>query len=70
MKYTITLLLGYAIGLYVHRYWFMPDEIDKRASEYFIMRYDGIKDKMVLKDSTYYFDEYALHYLKFGITKK
>lgn len=69
MKYTIILFTGYAIGLCTHRYWFMPDEIDKRAKEYGLMRYDSKMNKMTVKDSSA-FDDYTLQYLKYGTTKK
>ena len=68
MKYFITLFIGQIIGVCLYHYLYMPNEIDERAIEYGLMRYDSKQDKMVVKDSVK-FDEYTLQYLKYGKTK-
>jgi hypothetical protein len=69
MKYFITLLLGEIIGYYVYINGIMPRDIEQRAKELNILRYDSKTDKFIIKDSVY-IDNFDLEYLKYGTINK
>lgn len=57
------------IGVYFICYYvIMPSEIERRFRDLNLMHYNGVKDKMVAKDSVS-LDYYDLHYIQYGNLK-
>ena len=70
MKYFIVLILGEIIGYYVYIHGIMPSDIEQRAKELDLLKYDSKKNAFIIKDSVY-IDNFDLEYLKYGkINKK
>lgn len=68
MKYFITLLLGQIIGYYVYVNGIMPRDIEERAKELNIVKYDSKTNSFIIKDSVY-INNFDLEYLKYGTMK-
>jgi hypothetical protein len=70
MKYFIVLIFGEIIGYLVYVNGIMPSDIEQRAKELNLLKYDSKKNAFVIKDSVY-IDNFDLEYLKYGkINKK
>lgn len=67
MKYFIVLIIGELIGGFVYQNMELPNEIEKRAKELNILKYDSKINKFIVKDSVY-IDNFDLEYLKHGTT--
>jgi len=68
MKYFIVLIIGEIIGYLVYTSIIMPSDIEQRAKELNLLKYDSKLNKFVIKDSVT-IDNYDFEYLKHGILK-
>ena len=69
MKYFIVLIIGEVIGGLVYQHIELPNEIEKRARELNLLKYDSKQNKFIIKDSVY-IDNFDLEYLKNGTMNK
>lgn len=69
MKYFIVLIFGEIIGYLVYVNGIMPSDIEQRAKELNLLKYDSKKNAFVIKDSVY-IDNFDLEYLKYGTMNK
>jgi len=70
MKYFIVLIFGEIIMYLVYVNGIMPSDIEQRAKELNLLKYDSKKNAFIIKDSVY-IDNFDLEYLKYGkINKK
>ena len=68
MKYFIFLIIGEIIGGFVYQHMELPSEIEKRAKELNILKYDSKQNKFIVKDIVT-IDNYDFEYLKHGSLK-
>lgn len=69
MKYFIVLIIGEIIGYLVYTSIIMPSDIEQRAKELNLLKYDSKLNKFVIKDSVT-IDNYDFEYLKHGSLKQ